>query len=112
MEEQHEVIPFVAWSPGARVPTALPPPAEAARAFRQIDACREGRRAVVLGGPGGLVLVAAYLVAHLSPTVPAAEVFDLLASKFPAPSAALLPPRVRHEVLRYVELASASGSGA
>ena len=100
---EHEVVPYVAWSPSARVPTALPPPEDAPRAFRQIDACRENRQRVVLGGAGGLVLIAAYLVAHLTPTVPSTEVFDLLESKLPTP--ALLPPSVRYEVVQYVEVA-------
>lgn len=99
-----EVVPYVAWAPAGRA-TDLPPPGPAAvRAFLQIDACREGRRRVVLGGAGGLALIAAYLVAHLAPTVPAPEVFDLLESKLPSPG--MLPPHVRHEVVRYVRMAA------
>lgn len=95
-----EVLPFLAWSPTNNVLERRPADRFAlARAFRQIDVCRDLRRRLVVGGPNALFVLAAYLANQLSPVVPAREVVRLLDTKLPE----ALEAHVIDDLVAYVD---------
>ena len=91
----HEIVPYLSWSPDRNVLSFKPSTPEAvARVFRQIEACVSGRQTLVIGGHNGALIIALYLVCHLSPTIPPSEVLDLLDTKLPSTR----PTHFRREV--------------
>lgn len=93
-----EVLPFLVWSRTCNIVERRPTEAaDLARVIRQIDACRERRQRLVLGGANAIFIIAAYLALILAPVVPVREVVRLLETKLPDP----MPSHVADDVAAY-----------